>query len=187
MNLGEYESAIKLFNTVLSKGITEVHFSDFGKALLGRANSYKESKQYMLAISDYTEMIRLMSIYFSENDDLLAMLFSLRGECYRDIEKYTEAFNDLDRAIEIFPSAITFRSRANSYHIRYLRTITTYKDRIQTMMPEERNLIIDLKNHYYERAYSDYENALKIDPNNVAVKNGFIMLKYLREKEDTLN
>lgn len=185
MDLGEYNSAIRVFNTVLSNGISD-DIATFITILECRADSYRLSEQYASAISDYTELIRLMSIYFPENNVLLADFFCRRGRSYQLNLNSEEALNDLSISLKISPSALAYNYRARSYMARYFDIINNHKDNVFADA-EIKNTIIEFKNYNYEHAYSDFQESLKIDPDNKLAKEGYDILKFLKEKMDAIN
>jgi tetratricopeptide (TPR) repeat protein len=176
MELGEYESAIRSFNNIIAKGIDNAGAS-YIAAMVMREEAYRVSRQYQLAISDCTELIRLMIIYLPEDEELLARNFYHRGFNYQQSRRLDEAIKDFNRAIQIFPSVAAYGYRGRYYGLSYSLTLLKLDEERQTMNPETRNRLIQQKNNYYAQALSDFESAFRIKPNDVWVREGLELLE----------
>jgi len=92
------------------------------RAYLNRANSKEELKDHVGAISDYTKVIELESVYESEIDkgwyikgQLITSAYNNRGTIKYSIKDYTEAIADYNKVIEINPNdGLTYFNRGNA-------------------------------------------------------------------------
>lgn len=92
------------------------------RAYLNRANSKEELKDYVGAISDYTKVIELESVYESEinkgwyiKGQLINSAYNNRGTVKYLLKDYTGAIADYNKVIEINPDdAITYYNRGNA-------------------------------------------------------------------------
>lgn len=87
---GEYDEAIKSFNTALEKS------PDSWYVYLNRGEFYLEIERYEEAAADLTKVLELYpEIHDSYN------IYAQRGDCYRHLMRYISATADYERALDI--------------------------------------------------------------------------------------
>jgi tetratricopeptide (TPR) repeat protein len=185
MELGEYQSAIRSFNNIISRGIDDV--ASYIATLERREEAYRLSGQHQLAISDCTELIRVINIYTPDFPDInwvLANLFCRRGKNYQSLGRFVEAMNDYNRSIQILPNVLAYEYRAKACAEKYMDILVILDGEGQTMGANTWNQYIELKNSYYTSAYSDFQSALRIDPNDRWVREGLGILELIRTSID---
>ncbi len=114
---------------------------------------YQTSKNYQLAIEDFSKAIKLNS-----KDSLL---YYLRGKSYRSLEKYPQSIEDFSSSIRLEPAAAVYNDRALSYAAlnEYQKAIKDLDKSIE-LNPKDASV-------YYYRAIT-YD---LIGNDNMAVKN----------------
>jgi tetratricopeptide (TPR) repeat protein len=133
-------------------------YFDSGKTLHSRGD-------YVTAIADYTEAIRL-----NPND---AATYNNRGNAYYSKGDYYQAIADYTQAIRLNPNdAAAYNNRGNAYANKgdYYQAIADYTQAVR-LDPNDANAYFGrglayYSKKYYDRAIADYEQAVRIDPNN---------------------
>jgi Tfp pilus assembly protein PilF len=138
---GFYESAIDSFTAALYYVPEWATFLYKGGYYSFRGLAYAGNGDYKRAIADYTEAITMVG----QGDMRLSGYYRYRAEAYYALGDYKNAIADYTEVINIL-NQLEWNHSIPSV---YIRRGDIYWD-----------------NSQYERAYNDYEEALKIDPFN---------------------
>ena len=142
------------------------------KHYVDRAGFCYEFKRYDLAIKDYSIEIKHNYNNF-DNEDLSECCYSMRADCYEELDKYEEAIEDYNKAIELNPDWWDlYSNRADCYkkHEQYEEALEDYSKAIE-LSPDLSLLYRDRADCYkeleqYEEAISGYSEAIKIKPDS---------------------
>jgi len=171
----QYEDALRSFTVSINviqederkeelKGLDAIYFYR-GYIYLSIENQPKE------AIEDFTEAIILRPNDFKE-------AYNNRGTAYIDLNDYSNALQDLDRAISIDPNySSAYNNRGNVYRElgKFDEALKDY-DTAVNLNPEDaspyvgRGMVFYLQKDY-ARASEEYNVAIELDPNNAGAYN----------------
>ncbi|MBD2437195.1 tetratricopeptide repeat protein [Nostoc sp. FACHB-110] len=157
----QYEIAVEMFTALLSNSFLEVKWR--AVALDWRGDIYTQSNQYLKALEDLTEAIKLVP---DEPESL-----SARGRTYRAMKRYEEALQDFNRAIELNPKydwAIAYRGRTYRAMKRYEEALQDFNRAIE-LDPKYYWAIVSRGKTYrlierYQEAIQDYNLAIELNP-----------------------
>ena len=129
-----------------------------------RAIAHDEKKDYIRAIQDFSQAIRL--------DPNYAIAYNNRGNAYRDKQDFDAAILDYSQAIRLDPSyVIAFNNRGNAYRDKqdFDRAIQDYSQAIRlnpkyAIAYNNRGYAYFEKKNY-DRAVQDFSQAIRLDPN----------------------
>ena len=157
--LEEYENMILILDTMLIKypnNQPEITY-------FNRGNTYRQLKEYNMAILDYTKAIGIKPDY--------ASAFNNRGISYFDMDEYENAIKDYTEVIKLKPDyPLVYFNRANAYSCQfdYDRAVADYTKSIE-LKPDFSDSYYNRGNKYYgmgkyKEAILDWEKAVKLDP-----------------------
>jgi tetratricopeptide (TPR) repeat protein/actin-like ATPase involved in cell morphogenesis len=134
------------------------------EAYLKRGEEKSQAGDYVGAIADYDEAIRL-----NLND---AEFYCNRGNAYDSQRDYQRAIADYDEAIRLNPNeAALYSNRGNAYDSQgdYQRAIADLDEAIR-LNPNEANFYCNRGSAYngqrdYQRAITDLDEAIRLNPN----------------------
>jgi tetratricopeptide (TPR) repeat protein len=166
---GELDAAMECFDKLIELGDTD--------AYLGRGLTYFHKMDYEKAIADLDKTIQLKPIPYA---------FEIRGDVYSRESNHAKAVDDYTESIKLNPKkAEVYVSRAEqnlfqSYYDPALIDCNTAifilsdapkANELLVRAYVTRGIIFERKSQY-ERAFDDYDNAIRLDTNNAAAYNG---------------
>jgi len=89
----QYTTALPLLTQIIADGLSPPPVVN--SAYLQRATCYFQTKQFPLAVTDYTQVI--------SNGENQASVFSGRGTCYKELGRYDLAIADFTKATSLDP------------------------------------------------------------------------------------
>lgn len=161
-SLQDYSGAVEEYNKALELN------PSCPACFMARAISEEHMEDYRSAIADYTELIDEFN-----NNHQNDFLIKSRAKNYLVLQEYTDAINDIDRYLELFPKdaeAYSIRGVANNDMGDYLSAMKDYNKAI-LLNPKFDNCFLlrgltkyNLKD--YRGAIADYSKAIAIKPRN---------------------
>ncbi|MDX2141644.1 MAG: tetratricopeptide repeat protein [Chloroflexota bacterium] len=162
-----YDLSITDFSTAIELNEQRIDEAFF---LVGRAESYRLSGEYLNAVEDYTDAIAI---------EPSADRYNRRGLSFVALQRYSEAIEDFTSAIELAVAtpapfqALYLSNRGNAYRLsgQHLEAIEDYTDAI-AMDPTgdryNRRGISLYALERYDEAIADYTSAIELDTGNPA-------------------
>lgn len=174
----QYEKAAINFEQATVKGVQPYYWRWLGY-------SYNLSRNYTEALSAYNEAIK------KEPNNLVFLIE--KGDILTGLNRYTEAINSFDEALNIksHPWAYNNRGVAYSGLEQYEKAIADY-ERALEINPQNTSAYNNRGSTYnqleqYEQALADYDRALTIDPQNAqAYSNRGTIYNKLQQHEKAL-
>lgn len=166
--------------TASSNRITQAVFDVYDKLLredpddyetwFRRANEYYRHNEYMRALNDVDQALRLIP---ADNNDMREQAYMLRANIYQQTGRTRQALDDLNSALAISPNsyvAIYQRANANYELGDYTAAKADYQ-RLQRVNPRSAEALIGLariavRENNLGLASEYLENAVAADPNN---------------------
>lgn len=152
-NLADYQTAITNYNQAININV------NYGKAYYQRGLAYYQLGNYQMAIEDYNQAMRI-------NPDVAA-IYKSRADARYQIGDHQGAIEDFHQAIKISPHDAINRQNKESFPEIWDDTNDLFK-----LIPVKSDDAIGYKNRGdyslklgdYARAITDYQQAIKINP-----------------------
>lgn len=141
-HLGNYKMAVSDYSRSIQMDESQDPTA-LSKKLRQRAICFNSLKQYQKAIDDYTQCLQCEEKL--NNPSLKADVLFYRGLDHRKLKNFSEALNDLDKAIQLRKEAIYFHARAITYR----------------------------KLGEFDKAIEDHKMANSLKPNNTKLKESY--------------
>jgi len=153
---GDYEAAIEIFDEVLAKTSNAITYNARGSAYLALGN-------YEQALDDYTKATEL--------DSTFPHSFYNRGRLLGILQRYDEALEDLQQAIQLAPLEFGYRANGNIGLIYYKmgeydKALEAFEKSISYNQDERADIYYFRGETYtalenYEAAIADYRAAIE--------------------------
>lgn len=163
-NQADYPQAIGVIEKAVAALPSLMPLQGAAEAYVVLALLYMNHRQYDQSVVAFTKAIEL-------NYDPLALPYNNRGNVYKEIGNYQQAFTDYNKAIELDPEfAYAYANRGNVYLDigHYLQAVADY-NKVMELDPKDgdayNNRGIAYHNiGFYLPAIADYDKAIELNP-----------------------